>query len=68
MLLSQLFQKTVQNMIRLIKAWQNAIIGLERMALKGGTIVLKDGDRGRMNGIMVDAAQKSAAIICGWGR
>ena len=52
-----------QNMVRLIKAWQWAIISLERMAIKAGSIVHKEGRGGKSSGIGVTAAKKSAELL-----
>ena len=52
-----------QNMVSLIKAWTRAIISLERMATKASAIVFKDGERGKVNGIMADAASASLMRI-----
>jgi len=52
-----------QNMVRLIKAWQWAIISLERMAIKAGSIVHKEGRGGKSSGIGATAALKSAELL-----
>lgn len=52
-----------QNMTGLIKSWNRAIISLERMSTKAGSIIVKGKDRSHTSGVSMGAISKNLSLI-----